>query len=339
MSRTKDPTDTRLVQAAQAGDVAALGVLLQRHRAPMTAIAVALLGHHADVEDAVQDACIQAMRKIGDVREPEKVRTWLIAIVANNCRARLRRPRTEVPRQEVPARGPGDLDELVDRRFEECAVRDWVQSALDRLPVPLRTAVLLRYFSDAASYEAIATLCEVPVGTVRSRLHAARARLAQELLSMAATAPQPIRSHHRLAEQASLGLAALQATGEAKSLADCFASDLRFTLADGVEQQGRERFAALLAADFDDGLRARPVRLTAGSDVAVLELRLDNPSDQPLHCPSGLTQLHLHDGRRVQRVSSHYASVSRAEVPPDRRGIDHDDRDAREAEELRPGVP
>ena len=86
-----DATDTDLVRAAQAGDIAALGALLERYRAQMMAVAVSMLGHHPDTEDVVQDACIKALRRIGDVRDPAAVRGWLIAIVANGCRARLRR--------------------------------------------------------------------------------------------------------------------------------------------------------------------------------------------------------------------------------------------------------
>jgi RNA polymerase sigma-70 factor (ECF subfamily) len=103
-------------------------------------------------------------------------------------------------------------------------------------------------------------------------------------------------------------LSIFQATGDATHLTEHFATDLRFTLADGCQQHGRERFASLLAADFDDGVRSQPLRVTAGADVTVVELRLNNPTDRPLHCPPGLTQLHFHDSRRILRITSHYAS-------------------------------
>jgi RNA polymerase sigma-70 factor (ECF subfamily) len=82
-----DVDDADLVRAARSGDIAALGALLERYRAQMMAVAVSLLGNHPDTEDVVQDACIQALRRIGDVRDPAGVRGWLIAIVANGCRA------------------------------------------------------------------------------------------------------------------------------------------------------------------------------------------------------------------------------------------------------------
>ena len=300
-----DATDTDLVRAAQAGDIAALGALLERYRAQMMAVAVSLLGHHPDIEDVVQDACIQALRRIGDVRDPAAVRGWLIAIVANGCRARLRRPSAETT-DHFPDM-PGTAVDSAEQILERIAVRDWVRTALDGLPPSLRTVVLLRYFSNASAYRTIAELCDVPVGTVRSRLHNARTQLAEQLLATAATAARTDPIHRRFAEDAGLAMGAFEATGDAAHLADYYATDLRFALADGIRQCGRDLYAALLAHDFNDGVRSQPIRVTVGADVMVVELRLDNPTDRPLHCPPALTQLHFHDGRRIQRIASHYA--------------------------------
>lgn len=300
-----DIDDADLVRAARSGDIAALGALLERYRAQMMAVAVSLLGNHPDTEDVVQDACIQALRRIGDVRDPAGVRSWLIAIVANGCRARLRRrpPESVSVMRESPSTSLESAEQILERN----AVHDWVQTALDRLPAPLRTVVLLRYFSDACAYQTIAELCGVPVGTVRSRLHHARAQLAEQLLVTAATANGSDTTHLRFAEDAGGAMGAFQATGDAAYLADHYATDLRFALADGLHQRGRDRYAAALACDFDDGVRARPIRVTTGVDVTVVELRLDNPTDHPLHCPPRLTQLQFHDARRIRRIVCHYA--------------------------------
>lgn len=310
--------DAQLVRAAQASDIAALGALLQRYRAQMKAVAVGLLGPHPDTEDAVQDACIQALRRIGDLRDPAAVRAWLVAIVANACRARLRRPGVETSAR--PTDDTRTAFDTVDQALERTAVRDWVWTALERMPVPLRSVVLLRYFSNACSYTAIAQLCQVPVGTVRSRLHAARAQLAGQLLATAATVHHPDTAHRRLAEDATAAMGRFQATGEATHLTGTFAADLRFTLANGIQQRGRDLFAALLTADFNDGVRARPIRLTAGADLAIIELHLDNPAGRPLHCPPRLTQVHRHNGRRVQQITSHYAADPHAPRSPEDSG-------------------
>src|SRR3712207_6387923 len=82
---------------AQSGDAASLGVLLKRHRAPLCALALGLLGHGPDAQDAVQDAYLIALRKIGQLKEPEAAGAWLRAIVRNVCLSRLREKRGGIP--------------------------------------------------------------------------------------------------------------------------------------------------------------------------------------------------------------------------------------------------
>ena len=177
--------DADLVRAAQAGDTAGLGALLERHRARLHAIAVSMLGHGPQAEDAVQDTFLIALRRIGELRDPAAARAWL----TDDPRQRLPRASCAGPRREPGStrgtrRGPDTAAQAID----DGALRDWVWTALERLSEPLRLAVMLRYFTGASSYEAIAEMCGVPVGTVRSRLSAAKAKLAEELLETAAAA-------------------------------------------------------------------------------------------------------------------------------------------------------
>ena len=98
------PDDAALARAAQAGDATGLGVLFERHRARLHAVAVGMLGHGPDADDAVQDAIVIAMRRIGELREPAAARGWLVAILVNVCRARLRRPVRELPARTPSSR-------------------------------------------------------------------------------------------------------------------------------------------------------------------------------------------------------------------------------------------
>ena len=177
-------SDAELVALAQAGDAAALGALLARHEAEMRAVALSVLGYGPDAEDAVQDAMVVALRRIGEVRDPAAVGAWLRAIVRNNSRMTVRGPRAvPVAEPEWFAR-PADTptpEEALDRG----AMRDWVWHAIGQLSEPDRLVTLLRYFSDASSYEQIAAVCGVPVGTVRSRLSHARRALAGGLRTAA----------------------------------------------------------------------------------------------------------------------------------------------------------
>jgi RNA polymerase sigma-70 factor (ECF subfamily) len=295
------PDDASLVRA---GDPASLGALLERHRALLHAVAVGLLGHGPQAEDAVHDTFLIALRHIGGIRDPAAARGWLLAVLGNVCRAELRRPRAE-PVAEPPS---GTDHAPVEEAIDQAALRDWVWTALERLSEPLRLVVVLRHFTSVSSYEAIAEVCDVPVGTVRSRLSAARGKLAGELLETAAAAYADTEPHRRLAIDQGAAMTAFQRSGDHRVLRGLFAPDLSFRLADRVERRGLERYAARLAADFADGVTARPLRVIPGASLTVSELLLDSPPEQPLHCPPAVTFIHFHDGRTTRRVTTHYAA-------------------------------
>lgn len=178
--------DTRLTRAAQAGDVTALGLLLESHRAGMRAVALSVLGPGPDVDDVVQDAALVALRRIGDVRDPAAVGPWLRMIVRNACRSLLRSTPLTEPADDLSLPSP---DGLPEQWLERNALRDWIWEAIEQLSPALRMPLVLRHFSSqVTSYEQIAAACGIPVGTVRSRLSQARTNLADALTAVAATA-------------------------------------------------------------------------------------------------------------------------------------------------------
>ncbi|MGH2917209.1 MAG: RNA polymerase sigma factor, partial [Solirubrobacteraceae bacterium] len=146
-------SDAELVNAARGGDVGALGGLLERHRAPLYASALSILGERTAAQDAVQDAHLVAMRRLDDLRDPAAAAGWLHSILRNVCLMRLRRPVRELaidPPDDPHA--PSDAAEAIDR----LAVSDWLWTALERLPDDQRVTIMLRYFGRHAAYEEIA---------------------------------------------------------------------------------------------------------------------------------------------------------------------------------------
>jgi RNA polymerase sigma factor (sigma-70 family) len=298
-------TDAALVHAAQAGDTAGLGTLLERHRSRLHAIAVSILGHGPQAEDAVQDTFLIALRRIGELRDPAAARAWLAAILVNVCRGQLRRPEgrtaTALGASEPP--GPDTAQDAI----ESSALRDWVGTALERLSEPLRLAVLLRYFTGASSYEAIAEICGVPVGTVRSRLSAAKRKLADELLETAAAPHDDELARFRRSAQVGEAHVRLARDGDVTAFDGVLTRDVAFVMFDRIERHGARRYAAALMSDFEDGVRSRLGRVIPGAEITIIEAWLDSPPEQPLHCPPALTQIHFHRDGPTSRIVSHYA--------------------------------
>jgi RNA polymerase sigma-70 factor (ECF subfamily) len=263
----------------------------------MRAVALSLLGHGPDVDDVLQDAALVALRRIGDVRDPAAVGPWLRMIVRNACRMRLRVPAVVPFTEEFASRAP-----TPEQVVEEHALRDWVWRAMEELSPPLRTAVMLRHFSGITSYEQIAAACEVPVGTVRSRLSQAKAKMAEALLATATLA------HDDAAElTAASGREAVEtlAAAERGALAQVVAErwSPRFEILGGQGERGGPELAIRgMNGDLEAGVHQRFVQAVASRDIVIWEMDLINPADDPAHCPPAVTWLmNLREGR-VRRL-------------------------------------
>jgi RNA polymerase sigma factor (sigma-70 family) len=300
-------SDVELVRFAMAGDATSLAVLLDRHRAGMQAVALGVLGYGPDAEDAVQDAMLVAMCRIDEVRNAAAVGPWLRAIVRNNCRMRLRASRP-VPMADLEAfllpTGGSPQEELLERR----AQRDWIWHALGELSEPLRLVTLLRYFSDVSSYEQIAALCGVPVGTVRSRLNQGRGKLATALRATAELAHDDVavltEARRREAEET---LAAAERGEFERAVRHAWWPDLEAITPDGQRlgdghEGGRNLLIRGMDGDLSRGVHQRIRNVVASRDVMIWEADLISPPDDPQHCPPGVVWLqHLRDGR-VRRL-------------------------------------
>ncbi len=180
--------DSDLVAASLAGDHAAFGELADRHAPRLSALAERLLGDAVEAEDLTQETLLQAYLGLGRLREPERFSSWVYGIALNLAKMRLRSRRNGA----LPALDPTRLAALVAADpspaeiLETREVWSLVACALNVLPAAQRRAVLLHYV-DGLSCEEIAALLGEPAGTVRVRLHRARARLRDRLSSLAPT--------------------------------------------------------------------------------------------------------------------------------------------------------
>jgi RNA polymerase sigma-70 factor (ECF subfamily) len=168
-----DREEARWLARAKAGEEEAYRWLLARYRQRAVRLAAHVLRRPAEAEDVAQEAFVRAFRSLRAFRGEGRFYTWLYHIVVRLCldRRRLARWQAEVPPvQNVPAGGPAG-----QRPVEGMETRLLVETLLDRLSPPMRAALALREL-EGMDYEEIAEVLEIPVGTVRSRLNAARAQ-------------------------------------------------------------------------------------------------------------------------------------------------------------------
>jgi RNA polymerase sigma-70 factor (ECF subfamily) len=175
-----------LIEAACAGDRAALNRLLTDARPRLLAVAMRIVRDRDDAEDVVQEALLKVCRSLTRFEGRSAFSTWLHRIVVNAGLDRLRRHQA---RRERFATEDDDRDfapvDMVDEQTPERVVSrretsSAVRGALSRLS-PAHREVLERREFDGESYRDLARIVHCPVGTVMSRLHHARHRLAAEL--------------------------------------------------------------------------------------------------------------------------------------------------------------
>jgi RNA polymerase sigma factor (sigma-70 family) len=146
-------------------------------------LAMYLMRNSADAEDAVQEAVLRAVRYLPTLLD-ENARAWFLTIVRRVCWNVLSGHRAHgaetVSIDAVPLQLVDDT-ETADISVERTQTQQRVRDAIDQLPMLLRETIVLRELQ-SLSYAEIATITEVPVGTVMSRISRGRARLA-ELLS------------------------------------------------------------------------------------------------------------------------------------------------------------
>jgi RNA polymerase sigma factor (sigma-70 family) len=140
-----------------------------------------LTRNDADAEDVVQDACVRAMRFFSSFREGD-ARAWLFAIVRNAWYTRVSRRAnlTEATAFDSPSDEPADTSLDPEEQLMQQDRVALVREALEQLPTDFREVIVLREI-EGLSYKEIASVIQVPIGTVMSRLARARERLLRVL--------------------------------------------------------------------------------------------------------------------------------------------------------------
>lgn len=175
--------DAQLIDESLAGGSAAFGQLVTKYQDRLYNTIVHVIGSTEEAYDIVQDAFVQAFIKLESFQRTSAFYTWLYRIAFNLAISRRRRQRTvisveqnrEQTGEEPLQRGGNPAD-----RLEQQERARQVQAGLAKLSDEHRMVLVLREI-DGCCYETIAEMLDLPVGTVRSRLHRARMQLRDEL--------------------------------------------------------------------------------------------------------------------------------------------------------------
>jgi RNA polymerase sigma-70 factor (ECF subfamily) len=178
-------TDDELVRLALAGDAGAFDQLVIRHQAAVFRAALAALRVREEAEEAAQDALVRAWKHLGAFRGDSSFRTWLLSIAWHRAISRRRSltawfarraPLADADLVAGTERGP--LEALRDRERSRQVV-----AAIEALSPKLRDALLLAH-SGEYSYDDVAAMLKIPVGTVKWRVSEARRQVKRRLAAI-----------------------------------------------------------------------------------------------------------------------------------------------------------
>lgn len=187
-SETAVSDDAQLIEQALKGHSEAFGQLVLRYQDRLFNTVFHVVGHAEDARDIVQEAFVQAFLKLDTFRHHSKFYTWLYRIAFNVAMTHRRRSRPTVSIDRMKEAGNMEMPDNEDTPAEslERKERCWrIRHAIAELAEEYRAVLVLREI-DGCCYETIAEVLELPVGTVRSRLHRARMQLRELLKGMLA---------------------------------------------------------------------------------------------------------------------------------------------------------
>ena len=176
-------SDVQLIDETRAGDSLAYGELVRRHQDRLYHTLLHAAGHAEEAEDVAQEAFVQAFLKLKSFQGKSAFYTWLYRIAFNILISRQRKHRREIcidPSDAAHSKNLVDENETPENRVQRLEREGQIHEALSHLSEEHRSILVLREM-EGCCYETIAEILELPVGTVRSRLHRARLQLRDRL--------------------------------------------------------------------------------------------------------------------------------------------------------------
>lgn len=171
--------DEQYMRELAEGRYSALDALMYRHHRGLSGFVYRTVGNERVAEDIVQDAFVSVLRQANRGFVPDRFKPWLYKIAVNLCKDYWKKASVRLESQimddfEYEAVSPDGAANLFERQIE----RQWIVESLNRLPLPYRVVLYLRFYQDMTLAE-IAESADLPVGTVKTQLFRGLRKLEQ----------------------------------------------------------------------------------------------------------------------------------------------------------------
>jgi RNA polymerase sigma factor (sigma-70 family) len=246
-----------------------------------------------EAKDLVQDSFVASFFKFNQLRDPALFGAWVKKILVHKC---IRKQRKLYDYYE----GTAEIE--WEQQLEDAEKQTRLHAVIANLPEVLRTTLLLRYFSSKQSYNEIAEILSVPVGTVRSRLNEAKAKLAAAWRQPVKT--DSVRERNTWNQFYQETLSGLHHNAEQRRI---FLEHLQWetevmTPFNKLIGNGRDFFEGMIASDQACGSWLKPTDIISSGDISIIEQAHFNSPEHPDHCPPVCVVIIYRKKEKVERM-------------------------------------
>ena len=273
------------------------------------AVALRMLGQGEDAKDAVQETFIKAYTQLHTLHDMNALPAWLKSIVYNHCLMELRHRKKNIVILDEYSKEE-EVFEEVNCNLE--TTTEEIKTTLAGLSEILQLTFMLRFFSKNSSYQEIASILGIPVGTVRSRLSESKTKVASLITHQdhseknnKAKEMEDFYTYHFLTQYDNVVIR--------NALLDHFDKKVLISLTSGKMTIGSDYVKEQVEFDLKYGTRAKLTEVHSSGNISVLELNNINPPDNPDLCPLTSTFIFVHPKNKVEKAFLHN-SLARIDI-------------------------
>lgn len=295
------------IQSASNGDDCAWSVLYGQYYPLLLPVALRLCGNTPEARDAIQDAFITAYLRLDQLKEPAAFGYWLKKITIHNCCRILRLRRKDAFMKGTLVENTGML-KMEETEPDTLSRIQGLSASLSQLPEKLCATLLLRYYSGFNSYEQIAAILSIPVGTVRSRLYEAKQKLVDEWQPSRAPDNETAESEEWNQFYFEVFSGMHWHDAPKNQFLDHLNSSINVISNGGRIETGRNIVDKLVCDDRHAGSWFKPVNVAGHGNVSIVEVNHFNSKEHPHRCPENSVCVLIRENRKVKRLHLYLSS-------------------------------
>lgn len=273
----------QFVKAAKAGDTSAWNILYRQHEPWLYATALRICGNCPSAKDAVQDTFIQAYLKLQQLKNTAAFSGWLKTTLLRNC---YRYIQPEYLCNDSTLLEVENCEDEINNKLDLYAQQTKIYNTLACLTETLQSVLLLRNFSSWQSYEQIAKILCIPIGTVRSRLSEAKQKMMELWRKTNADSEKALQEVKEWNNFYSAQFATVHTSLTAREkLLQHFDKNLQLSFTSGNTVFGRGFIEKEIEDDLHYGSCFDEIEVMSSGCLSIVEVCNINSKEYPYRCP------------------------------------------------------